>query len=74
VTLSRRTPTPGPVERRAASRAACSTAQHHAGKGFDFSTVTEAEPDAVADELNARPRKRFEFATPTQQLSALLMH
>src|SRR4051794_16524491 len=42
-------------------------------KGFDFSTVTEAELDAVADELNQRPRKRFEFATPTEQLSGLLL-
>jgi transposase, IS30 family len=42
-------------------------------KGFDFSTVTEAELDAVADELNARPRKRFAFATPTEQLSELLL-
>ena len=31
-------------------------------KGFDFSTVTEAELDAVADELNDRPRKRLDFA------------
>jgi transposase, IS30 family len=43
-------------------------------KGFDFSTVTEADLDAVADELNDRPRKRFGFATPTEQLSELLLH
>ncbi len=43
-------------------------------KGFDFSTVTEAELDAVADELNQRPRKRFDFATPTEQLTELLLH
>jgi transposase, IS30 family len=42
-------------------------------KGFDFSTVTEVELDAVADELNQRPRKRFGFATPTEQLSELLL-
>ncbi len=42
-------------------------------KGFDFSTVTEVELDAVADELNQRPRKRFAFATPTEQLSELLL-
>jgi transposase, IS30 family len=42
-------------------------------KGFDFSTVTEVELDAVADELNERPRKRFAFATPTEQLSELLL-
>jgi IS30 family transposase len=42
-------------------------------KGHDFSTVTEDELDAVADELNARPRKGFDFATPTEQLSELLL-
>jgi IS30 family transposase len=42
-------------------------------KGFDFATVTEAELDAVADELNERPRKRFDFATPTEQLADLLL-
>jgi len=42
-------------------------------KGFDFSTVTEAELDAVADELNERPRKRLEFANPTERLSELLL-
>ena len=36
-------------------------------KGTDFSTVTEAELDAVADELNDRPRKRLDFANPTEQ-------
>ncbi len=38
-------------------------------KGIDFATVTETELDAVADELNDRPRKRFAFATPTEQIS-----
>jgi IS30 family transposase len=42
-------------------------------KGFDFSTVTEVELDAVADELNERPRRRLDFATPTEQLSELLL-
>jgi transposase, IS30 family len=42
-------------------------------KGFDFSAVTEADLDAVADELNQRPRKRFDFATATEQLSQLLL-
>jgi len=35
--------------------------------------VTEAQPDAVADELNERPRKRFDFATPTVQLTEPLL-
>jgi transposase, IS30 family len=42
-------------------------------KGTDFSTVTEAELDAVADELNDRPRKRLNFANPTDQLTEHLL-
>jgi len=42
-------------------------------KGTDFSTVTNAERDAVADQLNERPRKRLEFANPTERLSELLL-
>jgi transposase, IS30 family len=37
--------------------------------GTDFSKVTEAELDAVADELNDRSRKRLDFANPTEQLA-----
>ena len=43
-------------------------------KGTDFSVVTEAQLDAVADELNDRPRKRLHFAKPTEQLADLLLH
>jgi IS30 family transposase len=42
-------------------------------KGTDFSTVTEDQLDAVADELNDRPRKRLDFAKPTEQLAELLL-
>jgi transposase, IS30 family len=42
-------------------------------KGTDFSAVTDADLDAVADELNDRPRKRLAFAKPTEQLSELLL-
>jgi IS30 family transposase len=42
-------------------------------KGTDFSTITEAQLDAVADELNDRPRKRLAFAKPTEQLAELLL-
>ena len=35
--------------------------------------VTETQLDAVADELNARPRKRLAFANPTEQLAELLL-
>jgi IS30 family transposase len=37
-------------------------------KGTDSSTVTEAELDAVAAELNERPRKCLEFPDPTELL------
>jgi IS30 family transposase len=42
-------------------------------KGTDFSLVTEADLDAVADELNDRPRKRLSFANPTEELAELLL-
>jgi IS30 family transposase len=40
----------------------------------DFATVTEAQLDAVADELNDRPRKRLAFANPIEEISELLLH
>ena len=42
-------------------------------QGHDFATVTDTELDRVADELNDRPRKRFAYATPTEQISELLL-
>jgi transposase, IS30 family len=41
--------------------------------GTDFSTVTDTNLDAVADELNDRPRKRLAFANPSEQLAKLLL-
>jgi transposase, IS30 family len=41
--------------------------------GTDFCTVTEAELDAVSDDLDARPRKRLGFANPNEQLAELLL-
>jgi IS30 family transposase len=35
--------------------------------------VTEAKLAVVADELNARPRKRFNVVTPTEQLPERLL-
>jgi len=43
-------------------------------KGTDFATVTKADLDAVADELNDRPRKRLGFAKPIEEISQLLLH
>jgi IS30 family transposase len=42
-------------------------------KGTDFAAVTEADLDAVADELNDRPRKRLGFAKPTEEIAELLL-
>jgi transposase, IS30 family len=42
-------------------------------KGTDFSAVTEATLDAVANELNDRPRKRLGFYKPTEKIADLLL-
>jgi IS30 family transposase len=36
-------------------------------KGTDLAAISEAQLDAVADELNDRPRERLDFANPTEQ-------
>ena len=41
-------------------------------KGTDLSTHTPAQLQAIADELNDRPRKRFGYHTPREQLAKLL--
>ncbi len=40
-------------------------------KGTDFSTITEAELDRVAVELNDRPRKRLGFYKPSERIAEL---
>jgi transposase, IS30 family len=40
-------------------------------KGFDFTTVTDADLDTVADELNDRPRKRLDFYKPSERIAEL---
>ncbi len=42
-------------------------------KGTDLSAHTEADLDRVAAELNDRPRKRLEYAKPSEQLGPLLL-
>ncbi len=42
-------------------------------KGTDLSVHTEAHLDAVADELNDRPRKRLTFKKPIEQIGPLLL-
>ena len=41
-------------------------------KGTDLSPLTEADLDAIADELNERPRKTLNWHTPKQRLELLL--
>jgi IS30 family transposase len=40
-------------------------------KGTDFSGVSQAALDAVANELNDRPRKRLGFYKPTEKIADL---
>jgi transposase, IS30 family len=42
-------------------------------KGTDLAAISETQLDAVADELNDSPRKRLDFANPTEQLAELLL-
>jgi len=41
-------------------------------KGTDLSTYTAADLQHIADELNDRPRKRFGYYTPREELAKLL--
>ena len=42
-------------------------------KGTDLSIHSSADLDAVADELNDRPRKRLRFAKPIEEIGPLLL-
>jgi IS30 family transposase len=39
---------------------------------IDFRRISQAELDAVADELNGRPRQTLEWATPAEKMAQLL--
>ena len=39
-------------------------------KGTDLSLLTEADLDAIADQLNDRPRKTLNWDTPKQRLES----
>jgi len=41
-------------------------------QGTDLSLLTEADLDAIADQLNDRPRKTLNWDTPKQRLELLL--
>jgi len=38
----------------------------------DFRTLTQADLDAIADELNGRPRQTLGFRTPSEALAEVL--
>ena len=42
-------------------------------KGSDLSVHTEADLEAVAAQLNDRPRKRLEFRKPIEEIGPLLL-
>lgn len=42
-------------------------------KGTDLSVYSQLDLDLVADELNRRPRKRLQFATPYETLEEYLL-
>jgi IS30 family transposase len=39
---------------------------------LDFRTLTQADLDAIAQELNERPRQTLKFKTPSQALAEVL--
>ena len=41
-------------------------------KRVDFRTLTQADLDTIADELNGRPRQTLGFRTPSEALAEVL--
>lgn len=41
-------------------------------KGTDFSSVTQAQLNAIARRLNTRPRKTLDFTTPAEKLASIV--
>ncbi|HEV7147008.1 MAG TPA: hypothetical protein VGN48_08430 [Pedococcus sp.] len=46
--------------------------RHYLPRRLDFRTVTGADLDSIAPELNARPRQTLGFRTPSQALAEVL--
>jgi IS30 family transposase len=42
-------------------------------RGADYSPLSEADLDLVADELNQRPRKTHGYKTPSEMLDELIL-
>jgi IS30 family transposase len=47
--------------------------QYFPRSSTDFRTYTQTQLDAIAEELNTRPRKTLDWATPAQRLDQLLV-
>jgi IS30 family transposase len=60
-----------PLDSRTSPR--CGLTNTEAPKGSDLSVHSEADLDAVAIELNGRPRKRLEFRKPIEDIGPLLL-
>jgi IS30 family transposase len=48
------------------------TAASVPARTLDFRTLTQADFDAIADQLNRRPRQTLGFKTPSQALAEVL--
>jgi IS30 family transposase len=46
--------------------------RHYLPRRLDFRTLTQADLDAIAQELNERPRQTLGFMTPSQALAEVL--
>ena len=46
--------------------------RQHLPRRVDFRTLTQADLDAIAQELNERPRQTLGFKTPSQALAEVL--
>lgn len=58
-------------------RAHCETVlrcfyEFHLPRSVNMRDYTQAQFDAIADELNGRPRQTLQFATPSEQLARML--
>jgi IS30 family transposase len=45
---------------------------HLSGEVLGVGDYNQTDFDAIADELNGRPRQTLEFATPSEQLARML--
>jgi len=46
--------------------------RHYLPKGTDLSGVSQEQLDAIAYELNIRPRQRFDYLCPTEMMTQMM--